>query len=84
MEPNDWVGMAAGALTTVSLVPQVVKTWRTRSTKDISLGMFLLFTFGVILWLIYGTMIRSMPVIVANSVTLILSLTILLMKRLYK
>lgn len=84
MDFTDWVGMAAGALTTVSLVPQVLKTWRSRSAKDISLGMFSLFSLGVILWLVYGAMIGSLPVIVANAVTLVLSLLILAMKLLYK
>jgi MtN3 and saliva related transmembrane protein len=84
MEVNDIIGMAAGTLTTLSFLPQVVKTWRSHSAKDISLGMFLLFSLGVLLWLIYGVMIQSAPVVIANSITLILSLSILLMKLLYK
>jgi MtN3 and saliva related transmembrane protein len=80
MEPNDLLGAAAGTLTTVSFVPQVLKTWRSRSTGDISFGMFLLFSLGVALWLAYGMAIHSRPVILSNLITLILSLSIVLMK----
>jgi MtN3 and saliva related transmembrane protein len=74
------IGLMAGVLTTLSFVPQVHQTWRTRSTKDISLPMFLAFCTGVLLWLIYGIMIGSLPVMLANGVTLILSGAILVMK----
>ena len=84
MQPNDLLGLAAGALTTLSFIPQVLKTWKSRSAKDISFGMFLLFSLGVLLWLIYCINIDSMPIILANLATLILSLTIMLMKFLYK
>jgi MtN3 and saliva related transmembrane protein len=84
MEINDIIGAAAGTLTTISFLPQVIKTWQSRSAKDISLGMFLLFSLGVLLWLIYGVMIQSTPILIANTITLILSLAILLMKLFYK
>ncbi len=84
MEANTLLGIAAGTLTTLAFVPQVVKTWRTRSTHDISLGMFLLFSTGLVLWLIYGVWIGSWPIIIANTVTLALALTILYFKLRYK
>lgn len=84
MDPNDLVGMAAGTLTTVSFVPQVIKIWKSRSAKDISTGMFLLFSLGVVLWLIYGVALHSTPIIVSNLVTLVLSLSIIVMKCLFK
>jgi MtN3 and saliva related transmembrane protein len=84
MELNELIGMVAGTLTTVSFVPQVMKTWKSRSAKDISLGMFLLFSLGVALWLIYGIGISSMPVILANAITLVLALGIILMKVTFK
>jgi MtN3 and saliva related transmembrane protein len=84
MEINELIGMMAGTLTTVSFVPQVLKTWKSRSAKDISLGMFLMFSLGVTLWLIYGFGIASMPVILANAITLVLALSILLMKMVFK
>ncbi|HEY2178151.1 MAG TPA: SemiSWEET transporter [Caulobacteraceae bacterium] len=74
------VGFAASACTTVSFVPQVVRAWRTRSTGDISLGMFLVFSVGIALWLAYGLMVADAPLIVANAVTLVLALTILALK----
>jgi MtN3 and saliva related transmembrane protein len=80
MENADLIGAIAGVLTTVSFVPQVLKTWRTRSTGDISFGMFLLFSLGVALWLIYGAAIRSAPIVLANGVTLALSSSIIAMK----
>lgn len=84
METNDLIGMVAGTLTTVSFVPQALKIWKSRSATDISLGMFLLFSLGVLLWLIYGIKIAAMPVIVANAITLALSLSIILMKIVFK
>lgn len=73
-------GYIAAACTTISFVPQAIKVYKTRSAVDISLGMFLLMTTGVAFWLIYGLMISSYPIVVANAVTLFLSLYILLMK----
>lgn len=80
MEGSEAVGLVAGALTTASFVPQVIKTWRTRSAKDFSLPMLLLFTLGVGLWLVYGVMIGSRPVIVPNVITLVLTAYILSVK----
>ena len=78
------LGLLAGALTTISFLPQVIKTWTSRSTKDISLGMFLTFCSGVVLWIIYGIAVRDLPVIATNLATLILASTILLLKLKYK
>jgi MtN3 and saliva related transmembrane protein len=74
------VGLLAATLTTVAFVPQVVKTWRTRSTADISLGMFLILTAGIAAWLIYGAIIGDLPLILANAITLVLAGTILVLK----
>ena len=74
------VGMVAGILTTVAFVPQVLRTWRTRSTADISLVMFLVYVTGIILWLIYGLMLKDIPLIASNAVTLVFSGTILGLK----
>lgn len=74
------VGYAAAILTTISFVPQVLKVWRTRSAKDVSLGMYSLFTLGIFTWLVYGVLIESWPVILANFVTLVLAGMVLAMK----
>ena len=74
------VGLAAGTLTTIAFIPQVLKTWQSKSAKDISLGMFLCFSLGVLLWLIYGLQNQDLPIIVANSMTLIFASTILVFK----
>ncbi|HLD14244.1 MAG TPA: SemiSWEET transporter [Burkholderiales bacterium] len=84
MDAGNLLGMIAGTLTTAAFVPQVVKAWRTRSTHDISLGMFALFNAGLLLWLGYGILIGSVPIVVSNLVTLVLALTILFFKLRYK
>lgn len=84
MDTINLLGVAAGTLTTIAFVPQVLKTWRTRSGEDISTGMFLLFSSGVLLWLLYGVALDAMPIIIANSITLILALAIILLKMRYR
>ena len=74
------LGLAAACCTTFAFVPQVVRIWRTRSTHDISLGMFVVLTVGMLLWLVYGWLIGDMPIVLANAATFTLSLTILVMK----
>jgi len=74
------IGLAAAACTTISFVPQVVKAWRTRSTGDISFGMFLLLAVGLALWLAYGAILKDLPLILANFFTLCLALAILILK----
>ena len=74
------VGLVAALLTTISFVPQLVKAWQSRSTHDISLWMFGLFCSGIILWLVYGVLIDSLPVILANSCTLLLAGGILFLR----
>jgi MtN3 and saliva related transmembrane protein len=76
----DAIGYAAAIFTTVAFVPQVIKSWRTRSTGDLSSTMLVVFTAGIILWLIYGLAIGSMPVILANAITLVLSATLVMLK----
>ena len=74
------VGFFAGFLTTISFLPQVVKTWKSKSASDLSLGMFSVFSLGVMFWLAYGFLIQEPPIIFWNTVTLVLALTILIMK----
>jgi MtN3 and saliva related transmembrane protein len=74
------IGYIAGTLTTAAFLAQVLRTLRHRRTKDISLGMYLMFCAGIGLWLVYGIFIHSWPVIIANAVTLVLSGTVLVMK----
>ncbi|MFH1352464.1 MAG: SemiSWEET transporter [bacterium] len=74
------VGACAGILCTVSFLPQVIKIYRTKSVKDISLLTFCVFTAGVFLWFIYGLLIKDMPVIITNTLIFILALAIVGMK----
>lgn len=83
-ETLDLLGLAAGSLTTTAFFPQVLKTWRSRSAKDISLGMFGIFTAGVFLWILYGIRIGALPVILSNVITFALALTIVIFKLRFK
>jgi MtN3 and saliva related transmembrane protein len=74
------LGLTAALCTTAAFVPQVVRSWRTRATRDVSLGMFAVMTAGVLLWFVYGAIIRDLPLMLANGVTFLLSLTILVLK----
>jgi len=74
------IGLTAGILCTVSFLPQVIKAIRTKQTKDLSLITFSIFSLGVSLWFIYGFLIRKTPIILANGVTLILVILILIFK----
>mgnify|MGYP000302744936 FL=1 len=80
MIPATALGLLAGTLTTIAFVPQVLKTWRTRSTHDISLGMFAIFVTGVSIWIVYGLIIADIPVILTNVATLALAGIILIFK----
>lgn len=80
MDFTSLIGLGAGTLTTIAFVPQVIKTWRSGKARDISLFMSLLFTLGVLLWLVYGVALRAMPIVVANAITLVLSSLLLFMK----
>lgn len=84
MDALTLLGFVAGTLTTLSFVPQVVKTARTRRCDDLSLGMLLAFGTGVALWLAYGIWLRALPIIVANAVTLVLIAAMLAMKLMYR
>ncbi len=80
MDTPTLLGFAAGLLTTLAFVPQVVKTWKARSARELSLHSFAAFTFGVALWLAYGILKGEAPIIVWNAVTLALAGSILAMK----
>ena len=74
---NEIIGIVAGALSCTTFLPQVIKTWKSRSNKDVSLIMFLIASIGTTLWLVYGILIHSISIIGTNIVVLIFSLTML-------
>jgi MtN3 and saliva related transmembrane protein len=78
------LGFVAAFCTTVSFIPQALRVIKTKHTKDLSLAMYSIFNFGIILWLIYGVLIDSWPIVIANVITLALTLTILVLKIKYK
>ena len=83
IDGTSLLGFVAGALTTVSFWPQLWKTWRTKSAGDVSLGTLLTFSVGVLLWLLYGVLLEAWPIIVTNMITVLLTLTILILKLRY-
>ncbi len=80
----QFIGWIAAVLTTFSFLPQAIKTVRDKNTSGISLSMYSMFTSGVLLWLIYGVMIKDIPIITANFVTFIFAFIVLMMKVKYK
>lgn len=84
MNLTELIGYGAAALTTIAFIPQVLHTWRMRSARGISIGMYMIFTSGVALWLVYGILLDAWPVIVANVITLTLALSILAMMIRYR
>ena len=76
----DVIGSAAGTLTTVAFIPQVVRAWKTGSVEDLSLWMLLAFTSGVGLWAVYGVVTDAMPLIITNGLTFVLAMTLLVLK----
>lgn len=74
------LGLLAGTLTTIAFLPQVIRIWRSKSAKDLSMAMLATFTTGVFCWLVYGVMIDSLPLILANAVTFVLAGTNLVLK----
>lgn len=80
MEPIDILGMVAGSISAVTFLPQVIKTWKTKSADDISLLMFCFATASVVMWLVYGIIKESVPIIYTNSLVLVCSLIMLYFK----
>lgn len=74
------LGFAAATCTTLAYAPQFIKVWKTRSTEDISLGMFLVMVLGLLLWLAYGLLSGDAPLVVANAITILLAGGVLFMK----
>ena len=84
MDSITVIGLIAALFTTISLLPQLIKVYKTKSTKDISTGMFALFGGGVLLWFIYGLLIKDLPIIIANSLAFVQSVIILVFKLRFK
>jgi len=83
MDAITIIGLIAALFTTVSLLPQLIKIYKTKSTKDISTGMFTFFGTGVLLWFVYGVFVNDLPIIVANSLAFIQATVILFFKAKY-
>lgn len=84
MDFINFLGFAAATLTTIAFLPQLIQVWQTKSAKDVSLVMLITFCLGIFLWLVYGILISSKPVIFANFLTLVFNLIILWLKIKYK
>jgi len=80
----EFIGLLAACCTTFSFLPQIIQIYKTRVTEGISIGMYLIFSTGVLLWLIYGLFLASPSLIIANGLTLVLAVSVLVMKLLWK
>lgn len=78
------IGLFAATCTTISFIPQVVQIIKTKNTKGISLLMYIVFTVGIACWLLYGVLLNDVPIIIANTITLLLASMILIFKIRYK
>lgn len=78
------LGITAGVLTTIAYLPQLVKTWQSKSAGDISWSMLIILCTGIILWLVYGALVQDIPILLANIVTLVLASVILVLKIRYR
>ncbi len=74
------IGLIAATLTTAAFIPQVIQTWKSRSAKDLSLGLVSMLTFGTLMWLVYGLMINDLPVILANIISFVLNASLFYFK----
>jgi len=84
MDFDSLVGFAAGSLCTLAYLPQALQSFRTKSVRDISLTMLLSLNVGLVLWVVYGLFIRSLPIILPNAVTFLLAFPLLVMKMRYR
>ena len=84
MKITTLIGLIAATITTLSFIPQLIKTWKLKETKDISLLMFVTLGVGIILWIIYGFLLWDLPLILANGITFVFVLVILFFKFKYK
>jgi MtN3 and saliva related transmembrane protein len=82
MNPTT-IGLVAGSITSVAAIPQVIKTMKTRHTRDISIWQPLLLAIGVALWMVYGVLIHDLPLILANIIPLICNILLVCMKTFY-
>lgn len=80
----DLIGYCAATLTTSAFIPQAIKTLRSRDTRAISLGMYVTFTSGIVLWFVYGLTLDSWPIIISNALTFLLAAAILMLKIRYR
>jgi MtN3 and saliva related transmembrane protein len=78
------LGLVAGVLTTIAYLPQLIKTWRSKSADDLSWSMLIILCAGIILWLVYGFSVHDIPIVAANIVTFVLASIILVLKIRYK
>ena len=78
------IGLTAAACTTFAFLPQVIKVVKTKETRNISLGMYFIFTVGILLWLIYGVLLNNFPMILANIISFVFASIVLILKIRYR
>jgi len=83
MTGTDILGYAAGAITSLTFLPQVIKTWKEKSAKDVSLLMFIIAAVNEVMWIVYGALLDNWVIILTNSIVLAMSLTMIFLKLRY-
>ncbi len=83
MNGTDILGYAAGAITSLTFLPQVIKTWKDKSAKDVSLMMFIIAAINEVMWIIYGVLLNNWVIILTNAIVLAMSLTMIFLKLKY-
>jgi MtN3 and saliva related transmembrane protein len=83
MSGTDILGYAAGAITSLTFLPQVIKTWKEKSAKDVSLMMFIIAAINEVMWIVYGALLNNWVIILTNAIVLAMSLTMIFLKLRY-
>lgn len=83
MSGTDILGYAAGAITSLTFLPQVIKTWKEKSAKDVSLMMFIIAAVNEVMWIVYGALLNNWVIILTNAIVLAMSLTMIFLKLRY-
>ncbi|RED22563.1 MtN3 and saliva related transmembrane protein [Flavobacterium cutihirudinis] len=74
MDFTEIIGLLAGTCVTISVIPQILKVWKTKKVREISLRTFSILTFGIFVWIVYGVLKKDFPIIITNSISLFLNL----------
>lgn len=84
MDTSSFIGFIAGICVTVAVIPQIITVWKTKKVQNVSITMFGILTFGILLWIIYGVLQNDLPIIITNSISLTLNVVMLYFIKCYE